>query len=94
MKFASIRDLQIKASEVVKDSQRELVVITVHGKPRAVLTSITEEALEEFLFEHSPKFHRRIEEGLRDIKAGRAVSHDDLKSRLQFKLRRARRAAR
>ncbi len=94
MKFAAIRDLQIKASEVVKDSQREPVVITVHGKPRAVLTSITEEALEEFLFEHSPRLRRRIEEGLRDIKAGRVVSHEDLKSRLQFRLRRARRAAR
>lgn len=94
MKFAAIRDLQIKASAVVKDAQREPVVITVHGKPQAVLTSITEGALEEFLFEHSPKLRRRIEEGLRDIKAGRAVSHADLKSRLHFKLRRARRAAR
>jgi prevent-host-death family protein len=94
MKFAAIRDLQIKASDVVKDSQREPVVITVHGKPRAVLTSITEGALEDFLFEHSPKLRQRIQAGLRDAKAGRVIAHDDLKSRLKFKLRRTRRAVR
>jgi len=94
MKFAAVRDLQIKASEVVKDAQDEPVVITVHGKPKAVLTSITEEALEDFLFEHSPKLRRRIQEGLRDAKAGRVISHEDLKSRLKFRVRRARRTAR
>lgn len=94
MKFAAIRDLQIKASEVVKKSQREPVVITVHGKPKAILTSITEDELEDFLFENSPRLRKRIEEGLKDAEEGRVISHRDLKSRLKSRLQKTRRSAR
>ena len=82
MKFAAIRDLQIRASEVVKKAQREPVVITVHGKPKAVLTPISEDELEDFLFENSPVLRKRIEEGLRDFKSGRSVSHEALEKKL------------
>lgn len=94
MRFSAIRDLQIKASEVVKRSQQEPVIITVHGKPKAVLTPITEDELEDFLFENSPRLRKRIEEGLKDIKEGRVTAHEELKSRLKSKLSRARRPAR
>jgi len=92
MKFAAIRDLQIKASNVVKKAQYEPVVITVHGKPKAVLTQISEDELEDFLFENSPRLRKRIEEGLKDIKAGRIISHDSLKRRLKSRLLRSRRS--
>ena len=94
MKFAAIRDLQIKASEVVKRSQQEPVVITVHGQPKAVLTSIREDELEDFLFENSPRLRRRIEEGLKDLKEGRMISHADLRSKLESRLHKGRRPSR
>lgn len=93
MKFAAIRDLQIKASDVVKKAQRESVVITVHGKPKAVLMPISEDELEDFLFENSPKLRKRLKEGLRDIKEGRVITHEDLKKKLLSRLAKARRAA-
>ncbi len=94
MKFAAIRDLQIKASAVVKKAQQEPVVITVHGKPKAVLTSVTEDQLEDFLFENSPRLRKRIEEGLKDIKAGRVIAHEDLKKKLKSRLLKTRRSTR
>ncbi len=94
MKFAAIRDLQIKASAVVKTAQNEPVVITVHGKPKAVLTPISGDELEDFLFEHSPRLRKRIEQGLKEIKEGRIIFHEDLKKKLRSRLAKARRAKR
>jgi prevent-host-death family protein len=93
MKFAAIRDLQIKASNVVKKAQHEPVVITVHGKPKAVLTPISEDGLEDFLFENSPRLRKRIKEGLKDLKAGRIISHENLKRKLKSRLLRSRRSS-
>ena len=90
MKFAAIRDLQNSTSKVVKKAQREPVIVTVHGRPKAVLTKITEDELEDFLFENSPILRRRIEEGLADIKKGRTVSHSALKAKLRKPSRRDR----
>ncbi len=90
MKFAAIRDLQNSTSTVVKKAQREPIIVTVHGRPKAVLTKITEDELEDFLFENSPILRRRIEEGLKDIKKGRTVSYSALKARLRKSSRRGR----
>ncbi len=94
MRFAAIRDLQIKASAVVKEAQREPVIITVHGKPKAVLTSIQEGELEDFLFENSPSLRRRIEKGIRDVQQGKVISHADLKAKLTARLRTRRKSSR
>ena len=83
MKFAAIRDLQIKASDVVKKSQKEPVVITSHGKIMAVMTQISEDEIEDFLFENSPKLRKRIEEGLKDIEEGKVISHEDLEKKIK-----------
>jgi prevent-host-death family protein len=94
MKFAAIRDLQIKASDVVKKAEHEPVIITVHGKPKAVLTAIREEDLEDFLFENSPYLRSRIEKGIRDVKKGKVISHADLKARLESRVRSKRKSSR
>ena len=94
MKFAAIRDLQIKASDVVKKAEREPVIITVHGKPKAVLTAIREDDLEDFLFENSPYLRKRIENGIRDVQQGKVISHTDLKARLESRIPGKRRSSR
>lgn len=94
MRFAAIRDLQIKASAVVRTAEREPVIITVHGKPKAVLTCIREDQLEDFLFENSLYLRKRIEKGIRDIEQGKAISHADLKAKLKARLSTRRKSAR
>ena len=91
MKFAAIRDLQIKASVVVKKAEQEPVVITVHGRPKAVLTPISEDELEDFIFANHPSLRKRIERGLRDIRRGKVIAHQDLKAKL-MKRRKARKS--
>lgn len=75
MKFSSIRELKAKTSEVLrKAAGGEPVIITSHGKPKAVLASVEEEDLEDILLAFSPSLRKKIEVGLEDIRKGRVTS--------------------
>lgn len=62
MKFVNVRDLKNKTSEILRNSEQEDVVVTVNGKPRAVLTAIREDDLEDYILAKSPKILRVIKE--------------------------------
>jgi antitoxin (DNA-binding transcriptional repressor) of toxin-antitoxin stability system len=60
--------------EVMKGSP---VIITYRGKPAASLTALTEDDLEDFILENSPKIRRMILQADKDIRAGKVTSLDD-----------------
>jgi len=62
MRFANVRALKNKTSEILRQAERETVVITSRGKPRAIIRAVTEEDLEDYLLEHSPAFLKALEE--------------------------------
>ena len=50
MKFLSVRDLRGKSAQIWKELSREKeMVVTVNGRPIAILAAITESNLEELL---------------------------------------------
>ncbi|OGW34854.1 MAG: hypothetical protein A2088_04390 [Nitrospirae bacterium GWD2_44_7] len=53
MKFANVRELKNKTSEILRNAEKEAVIITSKGKPRAVVTAISEEDFEDYLLEKS-----------------------------------------
>jgi prevent-host-death family protein len=55
MKFANVRELKNKTSEILRTAEKEAVIITSNGKPRAIVTAISEEDFEDYLLERSPK---------------------------------------
>ena len=57
--------------EVMKGSP---VIITYRGKPAASLTALTEDDLEDFILENSPKIRRMIAQAEKDIRAGKVTS--------------------
>lgn len=61
MRFANVRELKNKTSEILRKAEKEDVVITSQGKPRAIITAVTEEDFEDYLLEHSPKFLNALE---------------------------------
>ncbi len=61
MKFANVRELKNKTSEILRNAEKEAVIITSKGKPRAIVTAITEEDFEDYLLEKSS--------GLQDVLA-------------------------
>ena len=62
MKFANVRELKNKTSEILKLVQEEDVVVTSRGKPTAIIKGVSDEDFEDYLLENSPKFMRALEE--------------------------------
>lgn len=62
MKFANVRELKNKTSEILRKAEKEDVVITSQGKPRAIITGVTEEDFEDYLLEHNLLFLKALEE--------------------------------
>ncbi|GBE36304.1 phd_YefM [bacterium BMS3Bbin07] len=86
MKFANVRELKNKTSEILRTAEKEAVIITSKGKPRAIITAISEEDFDDYLLEQSPELLNVLEEArqeykrkdgikLKDYLAGRKKRH-------------------
>ena len=61
MIFTNIKELKAKTSEFIrKTGAGEDVIITFRGKPVALLRSLTEDELEEYILNH-PKFLDKLD---------------------------------
>jgi prevent-host-death family protein len=91
VKFASVRELKTKMSEMLRTVERgNTVLVTTHGRPTAMLVPVTEDDIEDALLAYSPTLRKKIKEGLKDIRAGRTMSLSDYKAkRSRKKVRRA-----
>ena len=92
VQFVNIRELKNGLSEVIRRTKRSDVVVTSRGKPTAILHSIGEEELEDYLLAHSKKFQKSLEASYREYKRkGGAVSLETLIARTEKELARLRR---
>jgi prevent-host-death family protein len=70
-----VRELKAKTSEMLRTVEEgNTVLVTTHGRPTAMLVPVTEDDIEDVLLAYSPKLRKKIEEGLKDIRAGRSLS--------------------
>jgi prevent-host-death family protein len=77
MKVANTVELKNRTNKLLRQvMQGESVIVTYRGKPAAALTPLSEDDLEDFVLEHSPKIRRLIARAEADRKAGRVVSLD------------------
>lgn len=78
MKFANVRELKAKTSEMLRTVEKgNTVLVTTHGRPTAMLVPVTEEDIEDALLAYSPRLRKKIEAGLRDIRSGRTMPLSD-----------------
>jgi antitoxin (DNA-binding transcriptional repressor) of toxin-antitoxin stability system len=70
--FMGVKDIKVHMSSIVHDVAEDdkWVVITWHGKPRAMLIPFSEEDLEDFILANHPEFIRRQEEAIKEIERG------------------------
>jgi ArsR family metal-binding transcriptional regulator len=83
MRFAGIKELKHKTMDILKESQKEDIIITAYGKPAAILHHITEEDLADYLIENDPAFKNRIEEAYAEYKANGGMPADTLINKLE-----------
>jgi prevent-host-death family protein len=78
VKFANVRELKTKTSAMLRTVERgNTVLVTTHGRPTAMLVPVTEDDIEDALLAYSPTLRKKIEAGLKDIRAGRTMSLSD-----------------
>ena len=64
---------------IIRESEKEEVVITRHGKPAAVIIGFADDdAWFDYRLEHDETFLRKIARARNQIKKGKFVSLDDL----------------
>ena len=81
MKFTNVRELKAKTSEMLRTVERgNTVLVTTHGRPTAMLVPVTEDDIEDAFLTYSPTLRKKIEEGLKDIRAGRTMRLSDYKA--------------
>lgn len=74
MKVANTVDLKNRTNELLREVRKgQAIIITYRGKPAASLVALSEEDLEDFVLEHSPKIKKMIEKAESDLKAGRII---------------------
>ena len=78
MRVANTVELKNKTNQILKLVMKgNPVIITYRGKPAASITPLTEEELEDFVLENSPKIRKMITEAEKDIQAGKTVKLGD-----------------
>jgi len=66
MRFANVRELKNKTSEILRVAEKEEIVVTSKGKPKAIIKGISEEDFEDYLLENNPKFLAAIEKARKE----------------------------
>ena len=78
MKVTNTVGLKNKTNEILREVMKgNPVIITYRGKPAASLTPLTEDDLEDFVLENSPKIRQMIVQAEKDIQTGKVTSLDD-----------------
>lgn len=82
MKVINTVELKNRTNEILRQvHQGRPVAVTRRGKPYAAVVPLTEEGLEDLLFEYSPRLRHLIAEAESDVKAGRLVAWQDFLKR-------------
>ena len=90
VQFVNLRELKIYASDVIRRSRRSDVVVTIRGKPRAVIHALDDDELEAYLMEHSPLFLRKMERAVQEAREGKLLSYQKVFGHPQPGIRRRR----
>lgn len=75
MRIINTVELKNRTNEILRHVHRGYpIAVTRRGKPYAAVIPLTEEGLEDLLFEYSPRLRQLIAEAEADVKAGRLVT--------------------
>ncbi len=76
MQLVSITEFKAKLSKYLRLSEKEDIVVTHRGQPKALLRHITADALEDYVTTNHPEIRASIEAAQQEIKAGKYVDLD------------------
>jgi len=84
MKVVPLNGVKNRLSAYLELSKREDIVVTKNGRAAAVLHGVTDEDLEDYLFESDPRFIARLESLRRNYQREGGTSIDDVRKELRL----------
>ena len=94
MKIVPLNEVKNQFSQYLEEAQREDIVVTKNGRAAAIIHAITDEDLEDYLFETDPRFIARIEALRAQYRREGATPLQDVRRELRLKPRAKKRAKR
>jgi antitoxin (DNA-binding transcriptional repressor) of toxin-antitoxin stability system len=85
MRLAGVKELKQQTMKLLNETAKGDIIITAHGKPKAVLHHMTEEDLGDYLIEHDPAFKTRIESAYADYLTHGGIGGEALLVKLKRK---------
>ena len=76
--YRTVKDLKLNTPAVLRAARRHDVVITLHGKPVAILRRFTPAELEATVLLQSKGLRARLSKALEQVRAGHEVSLEQL----------------
>lgn len=77
----SLSEVKNDLSRLLREAERQEIVITRHGKPAGVLIGFeSEDDWFAYKLEHDPRFLLRIDKARTSLRAGRGVRLEDVKA--------------
>ena len=84
MEFANTRTTKARLSEYLNSLEtRGPIIITSHGKPKALLVPFSEDDLATLVIQNSKEIHDAVMEGLLDLKKGKTLSIKEARRKLK-----------
>jgi len=79
MNMLALSEAKDDLSRILRQAEKEEVIITRHGKPAGVLIGFkSEDDWFEYRLQNDARFLSRVEAARRSLKAGRGISIEDL----------------
>ena len=79
MKKVALSEAKDDLSRILRQAEKEDIIITRHGKPSGILISFkSENDRFENRLQNAPRFLKRVESARRSLKAGHGVRIEDL----------------
>ena len=79
MKRIALSKIKDDLSRVLRQAEKEQIIITRHGKPAGVLIGFkSEDEWFEYKLENDPRFLKQITAARRSIQAGKGVPIEDI----------------
>jgi antitoxin (DNA-binding transcriptional repressor) of toxin-antitoxin stability system len=95
MKFANVRTLKNKTSEMLRlVAGGKDVIITSHGKPVAMIRKMTEDEIEDYVLSHHPAIRASIEAADRHYRKKGGIPVKEIIRSLEAKVKRGQRRER
>jgi prevent-host-death family protein len=79
MKGVALSAMKDDLSRLLREAEKQDIVITRHGKPAGVLIGFaSEDDWFDYRLERDPRFLNRVERARRNLRAGRGVRLEDM----------------